>query len=118
MAKRKFGASGFGLIFTNEEAKRFFEQVPEATFDALDGHEYSYEDYCYSIETSTTASNSSNTENILVFDADYQPSPYKIEYASVEDVVAEFKNKLGKYLPIDFDYTSHIGTYSATYEWI
>ena len=117
MAKRKFGVSGFGLIFTNEEADHLFEQIQEAACKAFDGREYSYDDHCYSIEASTTASNS-NTENMLVFDADYQPSPYKTAYASEEDVVAEFKNKLGKYLPADFDYTSHIGTYSATYEWI
>ena len=42
------------------------------------------------------------------------PDPYEAAYASEDEVVEEFKQRLGKWLPEDFDYSAHIGWYSYT----
>lgn len=52
-------------------------------------------------------------EEILFIRADKQPDAFKASYTE-ESVVNEFKKKIGKYLPENFDYLAHIGTFSCS----
>ena len=43
------------------------------------------------------------------------PTIFKSAYNNMDEIVREFKSKLGKYLPNDFDYRSRICHISGTY---
>lgn len=44
-----------------------------------------------------------------------RPSLFKVAYNSIEEVVAEFKETLGDFLPEDFDYKKQFRLISGTY---
>lgn len=51
-------------------------------------------------------------ENMLVFWANNAADVFSAVYTK-ESVVDEFKEKIGRYLPKDFDYLAHIGYFSC-----
>ena len=48
-------------------------------------------------------------KDMVVFYADKQPEAYKAAYRDEGEAIEEFRTKLGRYLPADFDYWAHIG---------
>ena len=50
---------------------------------------------------------------MLVFLADRQPTAYALAYKDEEEVIAEFRRKLGKFLPDDFNYGARIGYFQS-----
>ena len=52
-------------------------------------------------------------EDIIVFWADKTPDAFIAVYTE-ESIVEEFRKKVGKYLPDNFDYLAHIGYFSCT----
>lgn len=44
-----------------------------------------------------------------------QPSLFKCAYNGMDDVIAEIKENIGKYLPEDFDYQNRIRRITGTY---
>lgn len=51
-------------------------------------------------------------ENMLTFWAEKQPNPFSTAYTK-ESIVEEFKDRIGEFLPDDFDYLAHIGYFSG-----
>lgn len=61
-----------------------------------------------------------DTENyfgdpICFFPLSNKPSLFKQAYNGMDDVIAEIKDKIGKYLPEDFDYRSRIRRITGAY---
>ena len=52
-------------------------------------------------------------KNMLVFWAEKQPDPFKASYTK-ESIIEEFMNRIGEFLPDDFDFMAHIGYFSGT----
>ena len=52
-------------------------------------------------------------KNMLVFWAEKQPDPFKASYTK-EIIIEEFMNRIGEFLPDDFDFMAHIGYFSGT----
>ena len=44
-----------------------------------------------------------------------EPSLFKKAYDSMEDIVRDLKERIGEYLPTDYDYESRIGHFVGTY---
>lgn len=66
--------------------------------------------------TEYDTSSSFGSSNVFVIDADRQLDGVEVfgnpPYASYEEFVSEFVEKLGAYLPENFDWNAHIGLYS------
>lgn len=56
-----------------------------------------------------------SNSNIYYLPIENQPSLFKAAYASVDEIVDEFKRKMSFYLPEDFDYRNNICMISGTY---
>lgn len=48
-------------------------------------------------------------EDMLAFWAEKQPDAIKAVYDGIDEVVEEFKSRIGEFLPKGFDYEAHIG---------
>lgn len=115
---------GFGMLITEPEIIEAF--VKKATLDYPDVDENPFaiwevpgaayfqedDDYICDIVNVDGEYNATATE-LLVLYAERQPTPFKIQYNDIDEVIAEMKQKYGKYLPEDLDYRKHLGNFSA-----
>ena len=111
----------FGFWLTNQELIDFakaegFSNVTFANFDgyAIAAHSNGTfldngDDYFHGI--TMNGQTLRKRDIAMVFPANRQPSPYAAAYRDGNEVAKEFRRKFGKYLPADFDYLGHIGTY-------
>lgn len=121
-----YGATyGFGLCLCDDEIDQFVERYAKANKDLLDENGMPDIDIAFeaiSDEFGTWPFNEDNSDlkyfegdekdAILPFFAKHQPDVYKTAYSSVDEVVAEFRELLGKYMPENFDWKIHIGYFS------
>lgn len=136
MSSQNWGESGFGLAISEmdndleEMLKKVAKDagVPDEEADKFDGHnaaEFLNDHVCdtryYDYEGSEGITfspavpgrgNYIEDEEILFVRAEKQPDAFKASYTE-ESVVREFREKVGKYLPENFDYLTHIGTFSC-----
>lgn len=119
---RNYPEYGFGLMLNKEESKAFCKKynVVEGENYECDDMEYYLEDCRYYTDDFDGRHFYSANKNIdnegatgLFFFADWQPDAFKVAYYSMDDCVEEFKNKIGKYLPEDFNWEDHIGYFQA-----
>lgn len=129
MGMSNYAEYGFGLVLSdkNNEINNFIEKVFPNVKNEI-GNEITVYDLTESPEfdgfarfydsdmegkyfQSVTFDYSEN-EDMLVFWAKRQPDAFNAVYTE-ESIVEEFKNRIGKYLPDDFDYLNHIGYFSC-----
>lgn len=101
---------GFGLVVTEndpimEQLYDIFDDDTDGRVRYLDGEKGGRR----FIPAGRDKSLAAEDMGMLVFYADKQPDAYKAAYESEEDVIMEFRKRLGGYLPEDFDYGAHIG---------
>lgn len=124
---------GFGLVFNSEEADAFAKEVSACLDPDLDPEDMSVwlvpetlekelPDTCiryYDDEMDGKTFHSWDGEcdmepdGMLVFWAEKAPDAFKAAYTGIDEAVAEFREKIGKYLPGNFNYPAHIGYFSC-----
>ena len=123
MSMHSYPEHGFGLMLNEEETKAFCKRYNEAKNEecdcydiqfAFDGCRY-YSNDCdgryFYYSTNKNVDNEGATG--LFFFADWQPNAFRVAYYSMDDCVKEFTDKIGEYLPEDFNYEDHIGYFEA-----
>lgn len=133
MSMRDYAVDDYGLVLDNETvhliAFKLFEE-----YEAEDGEhgDWKYDLYeegiCEYISEFTGEaqqvnedgtywwgnSESYSCDTIVYVQARY-PTLFRKAYDNMDELVEDFKNKLGQYLPEDFDYRSRICHISGTY---
>ena len=114
MSQQFYPEYGFGLVLSGEEIDNFINRVKvRNSYELQEIDEFRGFARYYDEEFEGKAFISINgkyleDELMLVFWATYQPDAFKAVYTE-KSVIEEFKTKIGKYLPSDFDYINHIG---------
>lgn len=117
--------TGFGLLLTTEEAKELAKKMKKEDFFELTeavGNLWTEDDYNHSFyfDGESTVIDEINmgepnfSEGFLIF-ADHQPTPFAAAYRSVLDCTKEFKDRIGVFLPSEFDYESHLAMVCGTF---
>lgn len=136
MSMRDYAVNDYGLVMTRDMLKIICSKYyREYTEDRYDKDEYSFNDALYeegvveyiSEFTGEAMAIDDNGNDIYsgseTYDADiiyYIPiknygTLFKAAYSSMDELESEFKSKLNKYLPDDFDYRKHICHIVGTY---
>lgn len=136
MSMRDYAVDDYGLLMTKEMMKMVVSKVCEDyteddyTEDPLGFNEELYDkgivEYIGSFTGESIVLND-NGENIWSvsesYDDDmiyYVPTSkistlFKAAYKDMDEMINEFRNRLGEYLPTDFDYRKYIRHISGTY---
>lgn len=118
MSQQNYPEYGFGLALSGKEIDNFINHVKVKNpykLQEIDEFEKFVKYYDEEFEGKAFCSINHDyleDEPMLVFWATYQPDAFKAVYTE-ESVVEEFKRKIGKYLPDDFNYISHIGYFQC-----
>lgn len=137
MSSQDWAEYGFGLVFSERDktldtliknvAREAFATEDETELEAFDVNDvaeyfdgmegsvryYDEEMSGKSFHPAVTGHGSHfKFENMLVFWANNAADVFSAVYTK-ESVVDEFKEKIGRYLPDDFDYLAHIGYFSC-----
>lgn len=136
MSMRDYAVNDYGLLMTREMMKMVAAKVCEDyTEEDYEEDEYAFNEELYDegiveyISEFTGESicvNDDGSSNWGVgedYDADYiyyvatnnMSTLFKAAYKNMDEMVEEFKNKLGEYFPADFDYRKYIRHISGTY---
>jgi hypothetical protein len=132
---RDYAVDDYGLVLDGETIKLIASKVFDDFAD--DDEEYgdwSYELYdkgiCDYIGEFTGEAQELNDDGTFIWGADYEvynadaicyvpltkyPTLFKKSYNNMNEIVDEFKSKLGKYLSEDFDYRSRVCHICGTY---
>lgn len=123
MSMANYPEYGFGLVLTGDEIVKFVNQVDAKEDRGLDGDPeileedlgdlYNVRFYgdCREGKRFQSLDNKVNLEyeDMLAFWAEKQPDAIKAVYDGIDEVVEEFKSRIGEFLPEGFDYEEHIG---------
>jgi hypothetical protein len=130
---RDYAVDDYGLLLTEETLKTIASIACEDFYNLEDGE---YGDALYDeglceyigdftgesihIDDNGYDDNWKNGEDysgdrIFYMPAGLCPTLFKAAYKSVDELINEFKSKLGEYLPDDFDYRAHIRHIVGTY---
>ncbi len=133
MSMRDYAVDDYGLLLTEETTKIIASKVCD---DFEDIGEYEYGDALYEKGICEYIGDFTGEAGILfdnglndwmsngeMYDGDQiyyiqvssYPTLFKAAYENMDALIAEFKEKVGKYLPEDFDYRSHIRHIVGTY---
>lgn len=133
MSMRDYAVDDYGLLLTEETMKMIASKVCD-DFEYID--EYCYGEALYengiceyigdftgeAIHITDDGDNdylksdeSYSSDQIFYINVSSYPTLFKPAYESMDAVIAEFKEKVGKYLPEDFDYRSNIRHIVGTY---
>lgn len=117
MSQQNYPEYGFGLVLSGEEINEFTSQFKVNPYDFEEIDEFSgfaryYDDEYEGKSFASISHDYLEDEPMLVFWATHQPDVFKAVYTE-ESVIKEFKEKIGKYLPDDFNYISHIGYFQC-----
>lgn len=133
MSMRDYAVDDYGLLLTEETMKIIASKVCD-DFEDID--EYCYGEALYengvceyigdftgeAIHITDDGDNdywksgeSYSSDQIFYINVSSHPTLFKPAYESMDAVIAEFKEKVGKYLPEDFDYRSNIRHIVGTY---
>lgn len=114
MSQQNYPEYGFGLVLSGEEIDKFINHTKaEDPYELQEIYEFGrfaryYDDECEGKSFTSISHDYLENEPMLVFWATHQPDAFKAVYTE-KSVIEEFKTKIEKYLPSDFDYMSHIG---------
>ena len=114
MSQQNYPEYGFGLVLSGEEIDNFVNHVkvknPYELQEINEFREFAryYDEEFEGKVFISVNGNYLEDEPMLAFWATYQPDAFKAVYTE-KSVIEEFKTKIGKYLPSDFDYINHIG---------
>lgn len=133
MSMRDYAVDEYGLILDSNALKRIASQM----FDDFEEGNWEQDIYEYVFDMDNVESISEFTGEALKIndngETDYRdtvyynydsifyactlkaPSLFHASYRNVQDLISEFQNRLGKYLPRDFDYRSNIRHIVGTY---
>lgn len=133
MSMREWAVDDYGLLLTKEMIKAIASKVLD-DLEERDEDEYGdalYEDgICEYIGEFTGEAiymeddgtedwrrngESYNVDRIYYVNVSKYPSLFKAAYENMDELVAEFKEKVGEYLPEDFDYRANIRHIVGTY---
>lgn len=117
MSQQNYAEYGFGLILCGEEINNFSQSLATNPYEIpwiaeFEGFARYYAEDAEGKRAYYINNNYLEDEDMLVFWAERQPNAFKAVY-SKEEIVNEFKKKIGKYLPNNFDYISHIGYFQC-----
>ena len=136
MSMRDYAVDDYGLLMTREMLKMVASKVCDNyTEEEYEDDEFAFNEELYDdgiVEyigsfTGESIAINDNGENIWNnsegYDDDiiyYVPTKnistlFKAAYKNVDEMIAEFKCRLGEYLPDDFDYRKYIRHISGTY---
>lgn len=114
MSMQNYPEYGFGLVLSGKEIDNFINHTKaENPYELQEIDEFEKFTRYYGEEFEGKVFFSINheyleNEPMLTFWATYQPNAFKAVYTE-KSIIEEFKTKIGKYLPSNFDYISHIG---------
>ena len=133
MSMRYDAIDDYGLLLTEETMKIIASKVCD-DFDNMEEDEYGYALYYDGIceyigdftgkavlilddglNDWTRSGESYSSDQIYYIPVSSHPTLFKPAYESMNAVIAEFKKKVGEYLPEDFDYRSNIRHIVGTY---
>lgn len=133
MSMRDYAMEDYGLVLDedtiNDIASQIFEDYTENT-EVYWGYELYDRGICEYISEFTGEAQEIDDNGTFYWGGDYEgysgealcyvpltkyPTLFKRAYNSMDEIVDEFKSKLGKYLPEDFDYRSKICHICGTY---
>jgi hypothetical protein len=136
MGMRDYAVDDYGLLMTTETLKIIASQIcDDYTEEDYNGDEYYYNDMLYdadlidyisdftgeAMEIDNNGKNEWNAGETYNCDRIYYvpigriSTLFKATYNSMDELVNEFKEKLGEYLPDDFDYRGNIRRIVGTY---
>ena len=136
MSMRDYAVNDYGLLMTEEAmqmiASKVCEDYTEEDYkdDPFGFNEVIYNEGIVEFISSFTGESiiiNDNGENLWgngeYYNDDviyYVPTKnistlFKAAYNNIDEMIEEFKGKLGKYLPAEFDYRKHIRNISGTY---
>lgn len=123
-----YAEHGFGLFLSDEDSEsdifldkcRALNNLDSDCLDLLDGI-CGFTDAVYYNEDNAAdryfaaINNTDSKEGVsgIFFFANHQPNAFKCAYKDIDEVISEFKTKIGRYLPGDFDWKSHIGNFQC-----
>lgn len=132
MSMRDYAVDDYGLMLDKEVMKTIISRLDIELLD--EDADISYilydEGICEYISEFTGEAQTVNDDGYFDFSRDYEsyngdsiayvplakyPTLFKKAYNNMEEIVDEFKLKLGEYLPEDFDYRSRISHICGTY---
>lgn len=133
MSMREWAVDDYGLLLTKETIKIIALKVLD-DLEERDEDEYGdalYEDgFCEYIGEFTgeaiyieddgkedwrRSGESYNGDRIYYVNVSKYPSLFKAAYENMDELITEFKSKVGDYLPEDFDYRANIRHIVGTY---
>ena len=133
MSMRDYAIDDYGLLLDNETIKVIAHKVIDGYVEDINNIDLAYELYERGIceyvseftgEASEVDSNGFywggeceeySGDVITYVQASNYPTLFKRAYNDIDELVEEFKNKIGEYLPEDFDYRSNIRHICGTY---
>ena len=132
MSMRDYAVDDYGLVLDEETMKIIILKLDiELSNDDTDFAYILYEEgICEYISDFTGEAQAINDSGYFDFSRDYEsyrgdciayvptsnyPTLFKRAYGNIEELIEEFKDKIGEYLPKDFDYRSRIRHICGTY---
>ena len=127
MSAQNWAEYGIGLVLTSEEKigdvdeiEYLLNKLGEEPEDIEENHSDKHHLWRYYNEEwegktfhSFTTHDSCEPKYALVIYAEKELKPFEAVYTH-EEIIKEFKDILGEFLPSDFDWDAHIGTFSCT----
>lgn len=132
MSMRDYAVDDYGLVLDKETMEIIISKLDIERLDEDESLEYILYDegICEYISEFTGESQSINNDGYFDFSGDYEsyrgdsivyvptskyPTLFKRVYNNMEEIIDEFRDKIGEYLPEDFDYRSRIRHIYGTY---
>lgn len=133
MSMRDYAVDDYGLLLDEETIKVIASKVIDDYEENADNIDLAYELYDQGIceyiseftgeaqEVDTNgfywggACNEYSGDVIAYVQVSKYPTLFKKAYNNIDEIVEEFKNKAGQFLPADFDYRSNIRHICGTY---
>lgn len=132
MSMRDYAVDDYGLVLDKEDVKMIITNIGVDIVD--EDFDFSYglydEGICEYISEFTGEAQAINDDGYFDFSRDYEsyrgdsiayvplakyPTLFKRVYNNMEEIIDEFKSKIGEYVPEDFDYRSRICHICGTY---
>ena len=136
MSMRDYAVDDYGLLLTSETLKVMASKVcDDYTEEAYAEDEWSFHEELYDkgiveyissfsgesvvindLGESMWCEGESYGDDVIYFVPTLKISTlFRAAYRNMEDMINEFKNRVGEYLPADFDYRKYIRHISGTY---
>ena len=133
MSMRDYAVDDYGLLLKADTIKLIASKALE-DFEEVDEDDYEYElydmgvfDHISNFCGETIHINDDGSDDYWRMNESYSEDPicyvavslfptlFKAPYTNMEELIGEFKDKIGEYLPEDFDYRSNIRHIVGTY---